>query len=154
VAYDLAVVGAGMSGLAAALTAAERGLRVVVLEASGEAGGNARLAAGMFLGIRDLAGFHAYVPDGDLALQRLACDGYDEAVGWLEGLGLPVGPTILRTDFRKVRPMGLGEPGARGPGRAPRRREPPRLGAGRHPPRLSLRSFADRRSRRLATAGR
>lgn len=114
-AFDLAVVGGGMAGLAAALAAAEQGARAVVLEGSAETGGNARIAAGMFLGARDAAGLHAYVPDGDRALQRLVAGEYDGAVGWLERLGLPIGPTIERRDFRKVRPMGAGEPGARGP---------------------------------------
>jgi predicted oxidoreductase len=43
---DLAVVGAGGAGLAAAMEAARRGARVVVVDASTEAGGTARTAGG------------------------------------------------------------------------------------------------------------
>src|SRR5436190_23487618 len=40
-AFDVAVIGAGVAGLAAAAALAERGTRVVVLEARGELGGRA-----------------------------------------------------------------------------------------------------------------
>ena len=39
VAYDVAVVGAGPAGLAAAVTAAERGLSVVLVDAARQPGG-------------------------------------------------------------------------------------------------------------------
>ena len=44
---DLLVVGGGQAGLAAAASAAERGLRVVVLEKTGAFGGSAALSAGI-----------------------------------------------------------------------------------------------------------
>jgi hypothetical protein len=112
---DVAVIGAGMSGLAAALAAVQRGARVAVLEGSDVAGGNARLAAGMFLGARNVEDLHAYIPDGDIALQRLVVADYDASVAWLESLGLAIGPDIHRGDFRRARPMGMGRPGAREP---------------------------------------
>ena len=45
--FDVAVVGAGNAGLCAALSARERGARVLVLEAAPEAerGGNSRFTA-------------------------------------------------------------------------------------------------------------
>lgn len=43
-AWDVVIVGAGAAGLAAAIEAAESGLRTVVLEADGEYGGAARLS--------------------------------------------------------------------------------------------------------------
>jgi fumarate reductase flavoprotein subunit len=46
--YDIAVIGAGASGLAAALTAAERGARVVLLEKTKHTGGSSSFAEGMF----------------------------------------------------------------------------------------------------------
>lgn len=46
-AYDVAVVGSGASGLAAAVRAAELGKRVVLLEKTDTLGGNSRLAGGL-----------------------------------------------------------------------------------------------------------
>ncbi|MGE0612445.1 MAG: FAD-dependent tricarballylate dehydrogenase TcuA [Hyphomicrobiales bacterium] len=64
--YDVIVVGAGNAAMAAALTAADEGCRVVVLDAAGpdDMGGNTRYAAGqmrtVFHGAEDLA---ELVPD-------------------------------------------------------------------------------------------
>lgn len=44
--WDLAIVGAGAAGIAAAIEAAERGLRTIVIEAHREYGGAARLSGG------------------------------------------------------------------------------------------------------------
>jgi succinate dehydrogenase/fumarate reductase flavoprotein subunit len=111
--FDVVVVGGGIAGLTAGLAAAERGGRVRVLEKAGEIGGNARLAAGIFLGSRDAAGLHDYIPDGDAELQRIFCDDYEPTLAWLESHGLPIAPLVLRQDFRVARPMGLGRPGDR-----------------------------------------
>ncbi|MGA8458055.1 MAG: FAD-dependent oxidoreductase, partial [Streptosporangiaceae bacterium] len=45
---DLTVVGAGVTGLTAAIEAAERGRRVVVAEAHSQPGGRARSLSGPF----------------------------------------------------------------------------------------------------------
>lgn len=58
---DLTVVGAGVTGLTAAIEAAERGLRVVVAEAHSRPGGRARSLSGPF---RANAGPHAIYVDG------------------------------------------------------------------------------------------
>ena len=48
--YDVIVVGSGLAGLSAALNALESGARVLVVEATGEAGGASRLSTGFILG--------------------------------------------------------------------------------------------------------
>jgi fumarate reductase flavoprotein subunit len=111
--YDVVVIGGGIAGLTAALAGAERGGRVLVLEKAAEIGGNARISAGVFLGARDPAGLHDYIPDGDASLQRIFCDEYQPTLAWLESHDLPMAPLVLRRDFRVARPMGLGLPGAR-----------------------------------------
>jgi len=45
---DVAVIGGGGAGLAAAVTAAEKGARVIVVEARHITGGNSALAGGLF----------------------------------------------------------------------------------------------------------
>src|SRR6204780_2055043 len=70
---DLNVVGAGVTGLAAAIEAAERGRRDVVAEAHSQPGGRARSLSGPF---RANAGPHAIYVDGPWW-------------AWLEGRGLP-----------------------------------------------------------------
>ena len=112
---DVVVIGAGMSGLCAALAAAAQGASVTVLAKMPRAGGNARVSAGFFLGATNFDALHAYVPDGDPALQSAFCEDYAPAVAWLEAQGLPVDPLVDFGDFRVIRPMGLGQPGARHP---------------------------------------
>ena len=112
---DLVVAGGGIAGLSAALAAAELGAKVTLLEKFEDIGGNARFSAGMFLGAKSADDLHAYIPDGDIGLQRMLCRHYDEVFAWLESNGLPVDPVIDFNDFRYMRPMGLGEPGSRVP---------------------------------------
>ena len=112
---DLVVAGAGMAGLTAALVAAQNGASVIVLEKSDTIGGNARFSAGMFLAAKSAEELHDYIPDGDMALQRLLCGSYEEVFDWLESSALPLAPLFDFDDFRYVRPMGLGAPGNREP---------------------------------------
>ncbi len=114
-AVDVVVAGAGMGGLAAALAAAERGVRVAVLEKTSAPGGNAAISAGMLLGTDDYDGLRGYIPEGDPDLQRMLCTEAFEAIRWLESHGLPVDPPVGHGQFRVSRPMGLGEPGNRLP---------------------------------------
>lgn len=46
--YDVIVIGGGGAGLAAAVSAAERGSSVILFESEGELGGSTQLSAGMF----------------------------------------------------------------------------------------------------------
>ncbi len=110
---DVAVIGGGLAGLVAALSAASEGCRVTLIEATARPGGNARIAAGVFIASDDLAALRAYVPDGDRALQALFVAGYPDAMAFLEGQGVPLGALERAPGSRVLRPMGLGQPGRR-----------------------------------------
>ena len=110
---DVAVIGGGIAGLSAALAAAGRDASVSLFEKTPVVGGNARVSAGMFLGSNDFDGLRAYVPDGDPELQKAFCDDYDTALDWLQAQGLPIEPVFDFGDFRRIRSMGSGVPGAR-----------------------------------------
>jgi phytoene dehydrogenase-like protein len=88
---DLTIIGAGLTGLTAAIEAAERGLRVTVAEAHSEPGGRARSLPGPF---RANTGPHAIYVDGPWWT-------------WLEGRGLtppiveaPRDGSLIRTGSR------------------------------------------------------
>jgi succinate dehydrogenase/fumarate reductase flavoprotein subunit len=106
-AWDVVVVGAGLAGHCAALEAARRGARVLLLERQAEPGGSSRLSAGFFA----LAGTPpqraAGVEDGperlfddlravgggaiDPALLRAYAEGQLALHDWLVGLGVRFG---------------------------------------------------------------
>ncbi len=107
-AWDLIVVGGGSAGLPAALFAADRGARVLILEATGELGGTLWLSAGQMSaagarlqqakGVADTA--EAHFDDvmrqsrgtANAALVRLAVDAAADTVDWLCDLGLQALP--------------------------------------------------------------
>src|ERR1700683_5262308 len=99
---DLTVVGAGVTGLTAAIEAAERGRRVVVAEAHSQPGGRARSLSGPF---RANAGPHAIYVDGPWW-------------AWLESRGLT--PPIVEAPRHAnlVRAGGQLGPGPAGPSAA------------------------------------
>jgi fumarate reductase flavoprotein subunit len=88
--WDLVVAGAGFAGLTAARAAAEKGLRVLVLEKAAVPGGSASISAGMIWAPEQYAPLRDYVPDGDPALQRLLCERFEEALDWLAACDLPL----------------------------------------------------------------
>jgi succinate dehydrogenase/fumarate reductase flavoprotein subunit len=110
---DVAVAGAGMAGLTAALAASERGATVAVFEKSTRAGGNAAVSAGMLLGARDYEALRRYIPEGDPELQRMLCAEIFDAIDWLAAHDLPIGAPMVHGEFRVSRPMGLGAPANR-----------------------------------------
>jgi len=106
--FDVVVVGAGGSGLAAAVSAAEGGARVVALERREEPGGTTRIAVGSFTanrtrmqagaGISDALDDHAddvgrFAPPeiearNNADLRRYFLSHGAETLEWLRGLGL------------------------------------------------------------------
>jgi hypothetical protein len=91
---DVVVAGAGVGGLAAAVSAVEQGASVVLVEASGAVGGTSRFAAGAF-GPRFGTAWdatYAKVPLSDPDLSAVVLDNWDDTLAWVEGLGLTVEP--------------------------------------------------------------
>ncbi|MDN5843927.1 MAG: FAD-dependent oxidoreductase [Alcaligenaceae bacterium] len=102
--WDVIVIGAGGAGLAAAVSAAEHGARVVILESEKEIGGSTQLSAGMFtaadtsvqraLGIEDSADrfFQHYMDLNQWRLQpgliKRFCEASGPTLEWLIGLGV------------------------------------------------------------------
>ena len=104
--YDVIVIGGGGAGLAAAVSAAERGASVILFESEGELGGSTQLSAGMFtaagtsvqkeLGIDDTVDrfFQHYMDLNQWLLQpgvvRRFCELAAPTFEWMLDLGLEV----------------------------------------------------------------
>ncbi|GAA1958679.1 FAD-dependent oxidoreductase [Amycolatopsis minnesotensis] len=104
--FDVVVIGGGGAGLAAAVSAAERGASVLLFEAEKELGGSTRLSAGMFtaagtsvqtgLGIDDTPEkfFQHYMDLNQWQLKpglvRAFCEEAGPALEWLIGLGAEI----------------------------------------------------------------
>ncbi len=115
--FDVVVIGAGGAGFSAAITAADAGARVVVLEKMPIIGGNTQLAAGGMnaagtsiqaaKGIRDdwnamyedtmKGGYNKNQPE----LVEIMTKGSAEAVLWLNGLGAQL-PGLVRSGGARV----------------------------------------------------
>ena len=101
--YDLVIVGAGTAGLPAAIFAAQRGAKVILLEAAGQIGGTLHLSTGQMSaagtrlqrakGIKDTPDMHyddvMRISRGtaDPVLTRLAVDAAAETFDWLMDRG-------------------------------------------------------------------
>lgn len=90
----VAVMGAGIAGLCAALTAHEAGDEVIVFDLDDEPGGTTRLSAGWIWTYRDMTAFRRYAPHGMIELQQAQLDHFDASIAWLEGQGV----NLLATD--------------------------------------------------------
>ena len=102
--YDVVIIGSGMAGCAAALEAASKGKRVVMLEKMQEnrMGGNSLLAGGGFsLPLEDTQSARdAYVVDyenyclgrGNSVIFKLMADNIVQDLGWLESHGIALNP--------------------------------------------------------------
>jgi succinate dehydrogenase/fumarate reductase flavoprotein subunit len=79
-----------MAGLAAAARARELGAEPLVLEKGDRPGGSMLLSSCVIWRYHSLEAFQEECPAGDPALQRVIVEGLDEAIDWLESLGVPV----------------------------------------------------------------
>jgi succinate dehydrogenase/fumarate reductase flavoprotein subunit len=77
-----------MAGLVAAARARELGAGVRLLEKGDRPGGSMLLSSGVVWRYRDFDEFRRQCPSGNAALQRLIWELLDEALDWLEGLGV------------------------------------------------------------------
>jgi succinate dehydrogenase/fumarate reductase flavoprotein subunit len=84
-----------MAGLVAAARARELGAAPVVFEKGDRAGGSMLLSSGVVWRHRTLADFRSECPEGDPALQARIVEELDDALDWLEHLG--IGPTRRET---------------------------------------------------------
>ncbi|HWI82365.1 FAD-dependent oxidoreductase [Ramlibacter sp.] len=91
-AADVLVLGGGMAGLCAALTARQRGARVLVLEKGTRFGGSMYLSNGIVWTFARLQDARARAPDGDAALQDLLVGGLSEGLDWLAAQGVQLEP--------------------------------------------------------------
>lgn len=83
--YDLVVAGTGVAGLAAAVTAADAGLRVLMLESSPRWGGSSAMSGGGM-----------WLPNNPLMARDGAGDSRDEALAYLEATVGDAGPATSR----------------------------------------------------------
>jgi succinate dehydrogenase/fumarate reductase flavoprotein subunit len=114
---EVIVIGGGMAGLTAALTAAEAGRDVLVLESEPAVGGSMAISGGLIWAPASYELVRRWIPRGDPDLQRLHVEEIEDAWSWLEGHGLPLDPPVacLKDRMGVGRLMSLGGPGARGP---------------------------------------
>lgn len=84
----IAVVGAGLAGLTAALGIAEAGCDVQLFERAEEPGGTSALSSGWIWRYRDLETFSWGAPHGDRGLQRVHWSELPDALVWLERSGV------------------------------------------------------------------
>ena len=111
-AHRVIVCGGGMAGLCAAVTALQAGATVTLIEKSPELGGTALLSGGLIWTFSDFDEMRREIPDGDPVLQWLVFDGADAGRGWLEGLGVRLGPEAPMLGHGRGRtmepPQGIG----------------------------------------------
>jgi len=87
---DVVVVGSGISGSAAAMTAARQGARVALLEKQPSFGGSAALSAGMFWTAPTADAYRARIPLGNHELGARLVGDYEEALAELRASGARV----------------------------------------------------------------
>jgi succinate dehydrogenase/fumarate reductase flavoprotein subunit len=98
--YDVAVVGAGLGGVSAAVRAAELGATVLLVEAGEELGGTAVFSGGgiHIWGAQSWDEYRRHCPLADPRLARTLFDNFQPYVDWLVASGAPgaYGASTLR----------------------------------------------------------
>jgi succinate dehydrogenase/fumarate reductase flavoprotein subunit len=89
---DVVVLGGGMAGLCAAVSALEQGAEVLLLEKGTRFGGSMLLSSGIVWTFARAADVRARVPDGDPALQDLLVGRLTESLRWLRAQGVELQP--------------------------------------------------------------
>ncbi|WP_326635253.1 FAD-dependent oxidoreductase [Streptosporangium sp. NBC_01755] len=129
--FDVAVIGAGGAGLAAAVSAADAGASVLIVEAADTVGGATTLAGGSYMAagtpVQAAAGYPGDTADAffdhyltfnrwavDPAIARRFCDAALPTFEWLVGLGVRFTPEGLYRATREPvprshRPVGGGQ---------------------------------------------
>ncbi|MFE4227944.1 FAD-dependent oxidoreductase [Arthrobacter sp. NPDC056886] len=87
---DVVVVGSGVSGSAAAMTAARQGAKVALLEKQTAFGGSAALSAGMFWTAPTVDAYRKRIPLGNVDLGSRLVGDYEEALAELRSTGVRV----------------------------------------------------------------
>jgi succinate dehydrogenase/fumarate reductase flavoprotein subunit len=91
-AADVLVLGGGMAGLCAALSAAEQGARVTVLEKGTRFGGSMALSNGIVWSFMRTADVRERLREGDPALQDLVVEQLPAGMDWLVSHGVELQP--------------------------------------------------------------
>jgi succinate dehydrogenase/fumarate reductase flavoprotein subunit len=89
---DVVVIGAGLGGLVAAITAQEDGSRVICLEKLAEPGGSFALSGGYIWALSSFEAYREQVPDGDPVLGRLVIEDFETGIEWLQDHGVRLEP--------------------------------------------------------------
>lgn len=89
---DVLVVGGGMAGLSGAISALEKGAKVLVLEKATRFGGSMWLSNGEVWTFADSAQLREEIPDGNKALQDFLVDGLTDSLDWLAARGVELEP--------------------------------------------------------------
>lgn len=110
--WDVVIAGAGMSGLAAAIAAAEKGVRVCVLDKRKVPGGAAAISAGAIWAPTSIKRLRDYVPDGDPQLQEILVSRLPDDLAWLDSHGLRLSAPESVAELGEGRNMLGGESGS------------------------------------------
>lgn len=89
---DVLILGGGMSGLVAGITAQDAGAQVTIVEKSSATGGSMSLSNGLIWTFKDKKVLRQEIPEGDEALQDLIVDELRDGIEWLLSIGVELEP--------------------------------------------------------------